>query len=801
MILNTLHLENFKQYGQLDLEFREGLVGVVGRNGAGKSTLFDAILFCLFGQGLEKEMVRSSFAEPKATVALHLGFTLGLERFLVKREFRGKILTAGAELFKNDELIAKGVLPVNEEIARLLNMERDGFRRSVFSGQKELAELSEASGAERQRMVRKMLGLDNLDDIKKRINDDTRALRQQISGQAQLLLSEETVRALEEEIEQRLAESHSLAEQSSREQKALDEVAVRQRQAHQEFDTQEQLYRRFNELRREIDRGQERQANLQQQKRELAQRQSDLLATQNELESRREQFAGRLRNKSQLAAMDEDRQRKTNFEVNTGNLALIQEQLDALNRQNPVPSDAASRLQSLENSLAEQEQILKETTARIESQLEQFRRIEREISTLHERIRDREAKVNNLKAIGKDGACPTCFQPVRDAYESVIQQLDTEIADIQQVQLGALEKEKELAKQTGLSLREQESDARSRLEQSKQAKNLLEEQIRRQKQLAEQKQHLEAQATRYRQVLQQIGDVNFNEAEYQSLKQRVDAQETAYLEFAKTEAYLARELPLLLKAQEQNEINVQAELAGFQEKTSRLEAIGFNAEAYEAAKTRLAGFDEAYARQSAIAAEIVRKRQEIDNDIERKREKLQNDARIRRLIGDKQAETELLDKLALSLDGFRNEILEKVSPSISREASALFSRITRGKYENILVDENFDFKIADGGEYYPIRRFSGGEIDLANFCLRIAITKAIVELSGSGQGIEFLAFDEIFGSQDEERRMEIMLALNFLQEQFRQIYIVSHNESLRDYFPNILEVRSLQEGGSTASWV
>lgn len=149
---------------------------------------------------------------------------------------------------------------------------------------------------------------------------------------------------------------------------------------------------------------------------------------------------------------------------------------------------------------------------------------------------------------------------------------------------------------------------------------------------------------------------------------------------------------------------------------------------------------------------------------------------------------------------FKTEILEKVSPSISSEASALFSRITRGKYERIHVDENFDFFIADGGLFYPIERFSGGEIDLANFCLRIAITKAIMDLSGNGQSVEFLAFDEIFGSQDEERRHEMMLALYYLQEQFRQIYIVSHIDSQKDYFPNLLEV-TYQPGGSVVKWV
>jgi DNA repair exonuclease SbcCD ATPase subunit len=45
----------------------------------------------------------------------------------------------------------------------------------------------------------------------------------------------------------------------------------------------------------------------------------------------------------------------------------------------------------------------------------------------------------------------------------------------------------------------------------------------------------------------------------------------------------------------------------------------------------------------------------------------------------------------------------------------------------------------------------------------------------------------------------MMVALNHLQEQFRQIYIISHMESQKDYFPHILEVHAAPEG-STAEW-
>ena len=159
---------------------------------------------------------------------------------------------------------------------------------------------------------------------------------------------------------------------------------------------------------------------------------------------------------------------------------------------------------------------------------------------------------------------------------------------------------------------------------------------------------------------------------------------------------------------------------------------------------------------------------------------------------------EMLDGL---FSGFKTYILGQVRPTISSHASDLFNQLTRGRYESIKVDSNFDFHILDDGVYYPIQRFSGGEIDLANLCLRIAISKTITEISGSKTSLNFLGFDEIFGSQDDERRTEILKALDLLKEQYRQIYIISHIESVKENFPLILEVHKTDEGTSRISWL
>ena len=53
MRLHRLHLVNFRQHRDTDLEFGTGLTGIIGHNGAGKSTLLEAIAWAIYGMDAE----------------------------------------------------------------------------------------------------------------------------------------------------------------------------------------------------------------------------------------------------------------------------------------------------------------------------------------------------------------------------------------------------------------------------------------------------------------------------------------------------------------------------------------------------------------------------------------------------------------------------------------------------------------------------------------------------------------------------------------------------------------------------
>ncbi len=800
MILNTLRLANYKQYGSLELEFREGLVGIIGKNGAGKSTIFEAILYCLFGRDEgNKAHVRSAFADPKVTVELQLDFSIGEVGYRVRREFRGKALAVGAEFYKNDVLVAKGVSPVNDELVKVLHMERDAFKRSVFSGQKELSELSDTSGEARKRMVRRMLGLDTLDDAQTRVNTDLRELSSQAAGQRQNLLSDEVMESLKSEMAERdkALETNSVA--AKKERQILQDIQGKHRSEKENFDREEARFKRQSALRNELGQVEERRAGLILQQENLKIKQADLQQQKTNLEGMQGEFSGYEAEKKSLEALEHERSRNINREARLTKIAETKEQLGATGAKIKTLIEQLVGRTTVEFALREKQTIVTNLETEMEAKRIELREIDKQIGGIEKSVSERKEKFERLRELGSEGNCPTCLQPLLDGYELALAELSNEISGLQTNQSQLLEAKKKSVTEAGLALKNRQTATRV------EADKLLQEQTRLieiARQLTTEENHqrlLESRVTADETILREIGEVHFDEAAYQNLKSKLSTQEARYREFLSQENYLAREMPATLAALKTTELGIAEASQKNTSLTAELASVGYNESAYNLAKQAVASFTEAFQAQTETFRALEKTGIELLNEQSKSVEKLRVNERILAQISDKLEEVELLRRLTEMLGLFKTEILEKVSPGISREASDLFSRITKGKYEGIRVDENFDFAITDGGVFYPIERFSGGEVDLANFCLRIAITKAIMDLSGSGQQLEFLAFDEIFGSQDEERRMEMMLALNYLQEQFRQIYIVSHIDSLKDFFPHLLEVQFAAEG-STAVW-
>jgi exonuclease SbcC len=154
-----------------------------------------------------------------------------------------------------------------------------------------------------------------------------------------------------------------------------------------------------------------------------------------------------------------------------------------------------------------------------------------------------------------------------------------------------------------------------------------------------------------------------------------------------------------------------------------------------------------------------------------------------------------LSMLSEVMDSYRTYLISQIRPTLSSHASELFDDLTDGKYSQIELDEDYNLLVYDRGLPYTIERFSGGEEDLANLCIRLAISEIITERAGSV--FQFIILDEIFGSQDQIRKQNIIKALNSFSSKFRQIFLITHVEDIKHFTEHTMTVLEDEFGIST----
>jgi exonuclease SbcC len=201
----------------------------------------------------------------------------------------------------------------------------------------------------------------------------------------------------------------------------------------------------------------------------------------------------------------------------------------------------------------------------------------------------------------------------------------------------------------------------------------------------------------------------------------------------------------------------------------------------------------------------LNKEYNLRNDLQREMDRLAEQVKGKQKdINEAEETKKSIDKLTLNqekqerfislVSDYRQFLISRIRPKLSDISGLLLSELTAGKYTGVELDEEYNLFIYDGNTKYPLPRFSGGEADVANLCLRLAISQLIAESSGVETG--FIILDEIFGSQDIHRKALILQALNNLSKKFRQIILITHVEDIKDTVENIIEVAENEEGTS-----
>jgi len=156
-------------------------------------------------------------------------------------------------------------------------------------------------------------------------------------------------------------------------------------------------------------------------------------------------------------------------------------------------------------------------------------------------------------------------------------------------------------------------------------------------------------------------------------------------------------------------------------------------------------------------------------------------------------ERSLHDELDEGYAALREELNDQLRPELSELASTFLESLTDGRYASLELDENYGVQVLEDG--LPKTVLSGGEEDICNLVLRLAISQMIAERAG--QPFSLLILDEVFGSLDESRRENVLALLRRLHDRFEQVMVITHIEDVREGLDRVLSVSYDQESGSS----
>jgi exonuclease SbcC len=789
MILTNLKLENFKKYTNFEIAFESGLIGIIGKNGAGKSTIFEAILFALYGELKskgDKEVVRNSNASSKDAVIVELDFEFDTIEYKVIREFRGKTLSANAKLYKNTELITTGAKEVTTSIINLTKMSKDAFVHTLFASQKELTSLSNSKPEDRKKMIRKLLGLEKIDFVEKELIEKSRELKREISAFAEVLLSAEDINVKKEYIVEYTNQSELLQKDINTRTTLLDTTKTQEQTIKQELElyikTKEQkqsLHARCELLKSSIKSHQINQDKLSNELNNLKVKQEELRG----LQSVKQEYIS-------LHESIKEQEKLKEFHIRKEGLILEQNEL---REQYKKAKETISLLEfetKEHKELVEKEKALELKLESIKQTLVQIQTKEKallqEIAGEQKLISDISKKIENITNLGRESNCPTCTRPLLDEYDNVILSLEHTVKTTQKekidkatINLEEIQKNKEQIEES------QKAYIKEHFELSK-AINLIES---KNKDLQLQKEHFEKvtqKGVKNKTELAKLEIYTYDNTIHEQMLEKQKELKTKYEYVLSLETMLKRvdSIKEELQTSISNQDKYNLELL---QKDLEFQAINYDEVKHQ---EKIKQYDEVQAQKDSLTAvinELKVKIATIQGQIKTIQESLNNNEIQLAKVQTKKDDLNDYEKIKISLAEFKTKLNSKVAPRISDIASNMYAQITKGKYQHIEVSNDFDFYIYDEGKKYPIERFSGGEIDLANLVLRIAISKTLSELSGASS-VEFLAFDEVFGSQDEARRMEIIEAFDTIKEQYRQIFLISHEMEIKEMFERVVEV-------------
>lgn len=791
MKLISLKLENFRQHEDSFLEFNDGITIINGANGSGKSTILEAITWAIYGTEAargNKDTIKFNRAKPRSKVRVELMFELDKDVFRVVR-FLDK---AEVYLGENASPVVTSQQEVTKYLIEKIGMTKNEFFNTYFTGQKELNFLKNQGPVERKKFISRVLNYDRIREAQEAARIDKNNLEKEISGLKQGL---HDVEALIKEKDKIHLDLDKNREELAKKQLHFNKISDKLLKIEPEWekikstkDYFEKLTWEKKSLLEKTEYLEKNTQNLSEQIKTLEEKEKKLSSSVNienqyrdldakirEQESLQEKEALRQKYALQIEGFEKEIKEKElqleeivksgkDKKAKTEQLPVLNEDINALNK----------NIQAIESDIIAQK---REKEVLIKQKLTEIEKIKKQLTLIEEK--------------GEDGACPTCERPLKNEFDRVTGNFHRQIND--------LCSEIEVIKKQQQEI----SAARPDLEE-----------LQKQKQLKEKE---------YNEFTLIKGDYEAEKRRYLNVKNDLD---TCCKELEKTNRELGQipegfDLELLKQLREQigpirkqyeELLSLKAELTGFdrikkdykeamqakEETETRLKSIDQDLTGLNYSEEKYKETEKIYHETKEIFYETREKLIKIESEeksIAREYEHISKIEELNKekveLIGKKAEKIDLL----YELDRFYSQLWEKLNdnarPEISDLAGKFLSDLTDNRYSMLELNEKYEICLHDDGEIKPV--ISGGEEDIVNLCIRLAVSQIIAQRSG--KALSLLILDEIFGSLDENRRANVIYLLRSLTDHFEQVILITHIEDIKDEIDNIINIEFDPEKG------
>lgn len=792
MRLISMRLQNFRQHEDTSITFETGLTGIIGPNGAGKSTILEGIAWALYGNAAARgtrDSIRFSGAKARSSVRVQLIFELAGHRYRVVRGL------TSAECFLDDAEapIASTISGVSELLQRRLGMTRLEFFHTYFTGQKDLDVMAALGPVERARFLSRVLGYDKLTSAQELVRERRRALVAEVNGLKQGMPDAEFVTQQVAEAKSRLNNARVRVASAEKAQTNAAELvqllAPRWTKAQSERERSQQLN---SELRVTVGNIESIARDQERLKTQLA----EIVSAQAEVAPLLQAIATLPQLRTELATLDSLATAESRRQTLLERLRTVSEEEVRLTERGTqletapqLERESLAHLTTLRNNLAQ-------TEREVETQRTSWVRDKQEAETRLEALRTQYAELEQqhrtMKGLGEETPCPTCGRPLGKNYQSVLDHLSDQLETVQVDGTYYKQRLEQLSKTPEAVEALEERRRTSQQETAASERRLIKIQnaVAELAALQEQRTNAAGRLAETRRLLAELPS-GYDQMRHSELRGEVARLAELERRVARLSGLLEREVPTRLEldksTQLANEAKVRQATLAEQLRAVHIDEVAYIAvrEEHErtAAQSRAAELETVAAQGDAARAVA-----QLESAESRQKELARLVTRLDVLETDKR----LHDELDRTYTDLRNDLNTQLRPELAEIAGNFLRTLTDGRYSALEFDDDYNVIVLENE--LPKLVVSGGEEDLCNLVLRLAISQMIAERAG--QAFSLLILDEVFGSLDETRRDNVIELLRHLQDRFEQVIVITHIEQVREGLDRVLMVRYNADSGA-----